>query len=40
MVRKRLELEEGMPEEERPTALARSYYLKVKHQLPTANGPF
>lgn len=30
VVRKRLEQEEDLPEERRPTALARSYYLKVK----------
>lgn len=29
VVRKRLELEEHLPEAQRPTALARSYYLKV-----------
>lgn len=29
VVRKRLELEEDLPEAQRPTALARSYYLKV-----------
>lgn len=29
VVRKRLEQEESLPEEQRPTALARSYYLKV-----------
>lgn len=29
VVRKRLEQEEDLPEEQRPTALARSYYLKV-----------
>lgn len=29
VVRKRLEQEENLPEEQRPTALARSYYLKV-----------
>ncbi|XP_046894057.1 histone-lysine N-methyltransferase 2A isoform X2 [Hypomesus transpacificus] len=33
VVRKRLELEEGMPEEERPTALARSYYLKLLEEV-------
>lgn len=30
VVRKRLEQEEHLPEEQRPTALARSYYLKVR----------
>lgn len=30
VVRKRLELEDDLPEEQRPTALARSYYLKVQ----------
>lgn len=30
VVRKRLEQEEDLPEEQRPTALARSYYLKVR----------
>lgn len=29
VVRKQLELEEHLPEAQRPTALARSYYLKV-----------
>lgn len=29
VVRKRLEQEDNLPEEKRPTALARSYYLKV-----------
>lgn len=32
VVRKRLEQEEDLPEEKRPTALARSYYLKVRVQ--------
>lgn len=31
VVRKRLEQEEDLPEEQRPTALARSYYLKVPY---------
>ena len=31
VVRKRLEQEEDLPEEQRPTALARSYYLKVMY---------
>lgn len=34
VVRKRLELEEHLPEAQRPTALARSYYLKVLCTLP------
>uniref|UniRef100_A0A667ZQF1 [histone H3]-lysine(4) N-methyltransferase n=1 Tax=Myripristis murdjan TaxID=586833 RepID=A0A667ZQF1_9TELE len=33
VVRKRLEQEENLPEEERPTALARSYYLKEAGRL-------
>lgn len=33
VVRKRLEQEEDLPEEQRPTALARSYYLKVKFSV-------
>lgn len=31
VVRKRLEQEEHLPEDKRPTALARSYYLKVQY---------
>lgn len=33
VVRKRLELEEHLSEAQRPTALARSYYLKVLYHL-------
>ncbi|KAM9724421.1 histone-lysine N-methyltransferase 2B isoform 1-T1 [Menidia menidia] len=33
VVRKRLELEEDLPEERRPTALARSYYLKLLEEV-------
>ncbi|KAK2844415.1 hypothetical protein Q5P01_011074 [Channa striata] len=33
VVRKRLEQEEDLPEEERPTALARSYYLKLLEEV-------
>ncbi|KAM3873090.1 histone-lysine N-methyltransferase 2B [Diretmus argenteus] len=33
VVRKRLEQEENLPEEERPTALARSYYLKLLEEV-------
>ncbi|KAM6967509.1 LOW QUALITY PROTEIN: histone-lysine N-methyltransferase 2B [Aplochiton taeniatus] len=33
VVRKRLEQEEGLSEEERPTALARSYYLKLLEEV-------
>ncbi|KAK7886679.1 hypothetical protein WMY93_026300 [Mugilogobius chulae] len=33
MVRKRLQLEEDLPEEQRPTALARSYYLKLLEEV-------
>ncbi|KAF3691788.1 Histone-lysine N-methyltransferase 2B [Channa argus] len=33
VVRKRLELEEDLPEEQRPTALARSYYLKLLEEV-------
>lgn len=33
VVRKQLELEEHLPEAQRPTALARSYYLKVRCTL-------
>ena len=32
VVRKRLEQEEDLPEDKRPTALARSYYLKVLYK--------
>ncbi|XP_029695127.1 histone-lysine N-methyltransferase 2B isoform X3 [Takifugu rubripes] len=33
VVRKRLEQEEDLPEEQRPTALARSYYLKLLEEV-------
>ncbi|XP_077432900.1 histone-lysine N-methyltransferase 2A isoform X2 [Vanacampus margaritifer] len=33
VVRKRLEQEESLPEEQRPTALARSYYLKLLEEV-------
>ncbi|XP_078479994.1 LOW QUALITY PROTEIN: histone-lysine N-methyltransferase 2B-like, partial [Lampetra planeri] len=33
VVRKRLEQEENLPEEQRPTALARSYYLKLLEEV-------
>lgn len=33
MVRKRLQLEDDLPEEQRPTALARSYYLKLLEEV-------
>lgn len=33
VVRKRLELEDHLSEAQRPTALARSYYLKVLYNL-------
>ncbi|XP_029307138.1 LOW QUALITY PROTEIN: histone-lysine N-methyltransferase 2A [Cottoperca gobio] len=33
LVRKRLEQEEDLPEEQRPTALARSYYLKLLEEV-------
>ncbi|XP_061919170.1 histone-lysine N-methyltransferase 2B isoform X3 [Entelurus aequoreus] len=33
VVRKRLEQEDDLPEEERPTALARSYYLKLLEEV-------
>ncbi|XP_033836501.1 histone-lysine N-methyltransferase 2B isoform X2 [Periophthalmus magnuspinnatus] len=33
MVRKRLQQEENLPEEQRPTALARSYYLKLLEEV-------
>ncbi|XP_019741798.1 histone-lysine N-methyltransferase 2A isoform X3 [Hippocampus comes] len=33
VVRKRLEQEESLPEEKRPTALARSYYLKLLEEV-------
>lgn len=37
VVRKRLELEEDLPEAQRPTALARSYYLKVLSDILEKN---
>ncbi|KAM4735496.1 histone-lysine N-methyltransferase 2B isoform 2-T2 [Anableps anableps] len=33
VIRKRLELEDHLPEEQRPTALARSYYLKLLEEV-------
>lgn len=33
MVKKRLQLEDDLPEEQRPTALARSYYLKLLEEV-------
>lgn len=38
VVRKRLEQEEHLPEDKRPTALARSYYLKVQYNLKKKKG--
>lgn len=38
VVRKRLEQEEDLPEEQRPTALARSYYLKVLYDQKVVQG--
>ena len=36
VVRRRLDQEESLPEDERPTAVARSYYLKVMLSTQTA----